>query len=137
VQKYNNTRDMPKKWTIYDYERWYLSEKPIVVVESVPTALYLQSLGFPSMAVFGASVTPEQFKLLRACQQGIILAPDNDKPGIKFLSKAMEYRLDRYVPTYFCDPVGEEGSGDDLADLGDKQEVKDIINGAYDLAYLY
>lgn len=137
VGKYKNTMDMPKKWTIYDYERWYLSKEPIVVVESVPTALYLQSLGFPSISVFGASVTPEQFKLLRACQQGLILAPDNDDPGMKFVTKAMEYGLDRYVPVYVCEPVGKEGSGNDLGDCDDDQEVKDIVNDAWDITYLY
>lgn len=136
VQKYNNTRDMPKRWTIWDYERWYLSEEAIVVVESVPTALRLQSLGFPSMATFGGTVTPEQFKLLRACQQGLILAPDNDDPGMKFIRKAIDYELDKFVPVYVCEPVGEEGSGDDLADLEDDEEIKNYLRNTFDMAFL-
>jgi hypothetical protein len=133
VQKYNNTRDFPKKYTIYDYERWYLSQDPIVVVESVPTALYLQSLGFASMAVFGASVTPEQLRLMRACQQGLILAPDNDKAGDLFMEKVLAYGLTRYVDVKYCEVVGEEDSGNDLADAGDDKLVKGIIENALDL----
>lgn len=136
VQKYNNTRDMPKRWTIYDYERWYLTPDPIVVVESVPTALRLQSLGYPSIAIFGASATPEQFKLLRACQQGIVLAPDNDNPGLKVVSKAIDYKLDRYIPVWVCEPVGEEGSGNDLADC-DEETVHDLLRHAFELNLLY
>lgn len=137
VQKYNNTRDFPKKYTIYDYERWYLSPDPIVVVESVPTALYLQTLGFPSMAVFGASVTPEQLKLMRACQQGLILAPDNDGAGDQFIEKVLAYGLSRYVDVKYCEVVGEEDSGNDLADAGSDELVTEIIRGAMDIELLF
>lgn len=135
VQKYNNTRDFPKMWTIYNYEKVYLSKDPIVVVESVPTALYLESLGYPAVAMFGATAPPEQFKLLRSCQQGLILAPDNDAPGIKFVTKAKEYGLDRFVPVQICGPVGEPDSGTDLADLPD-WEVEDALQDTFDLGLI-
>lgn len=125
VQKYNNTLDFPKRWTIYNYEKVYLSHDPIVVVESVPTALMVESCGFPCVAVFGASVTPEQLSYLRACQQGLILAPDNDKPGMEFLSKAIPY-LERYVDVRVCLPVGNEGSGSDLADIPSEEAIEVI-----------
>lgn len=132
VQKYNNTRDFPKRWTIYNYERVYLSPDPIIVVESVPTVLFLESLGYPAIAMFGATAPPEQFKLLRACQQGLIIAPDNDTPGIKLVQKAKEYGLERYIPVQICGPVGEEGSGADLADLP-IHEVEDALADTFDL----
>lgn len=132
VQKYNNTLDMPKRWTIYDYERWYIMQRPIIVVESVPSALYVQSIGYPSMAVFGSNVTPEQLKLLRACQQGVILAPDNDEPGMKFVRLCMGY-LEPFIPVRVCEPVGVEGSGADLADI-DKSNAVEVIENAEDLS---
>lgn len=135
VQKYNNTRDFPKAWTIYNYEGVYLSPDPIVVVESVPTALFLESLEYPAIAMFGATAPDEQLHLLRSCQQGLILAPDNDPPGIKFVKRATEY-LERYVDIKVCLPVGEEGSGSDLADLEDTNEVREVISDAVDLSLL-
>lgn len=135
VQKYHNTRDFPKKHTIYNYEKVYLSPDPIVIVESVPTALVLESLGFPAVAMFGASVPPEQLELLRSCQQGLILAPDNDDPGEKMITKSIKY-LDPYVPVRVCEPVGEEGSGDDLGDLSDPQDVIEIVGNAVDLGLI-
>lgn len=137
VQKYHNTRDFPKKYTIYDLERWYLADDPIVVVESVPTALYLQSLGFASVATFGSTVPPEQFKLLRRCQQGLILAPDADKAGDEFVQKAVKYELDRFVDVKICERVGEPESGNDLADAESDLEVAEIIDSAIDLTMLF
>lgn len=135
VGKYKNTMDMPKKWTIYNYERLYFEALPVVVVESVPTALFLETLGIPAMATFGGNVTPEQLHLLRACQQGLILAPDNDEPGMKFIEKSVPY-LEKYINVRVCEPVGEEGSGDDLGDLDDPKEAIDVITGAVDLGLL-
>lgn len=137
VSKYNNTRDFPKKHTLYDLERWYWSEDPIVVVESVPTALYLQSLGFASMATFGGSVTPQQLRLMRACQQGLILAPDNDSPGDKFVAKCVEYGLDEYVDVKVCERVGKPDSGNDLADCESELETSQIVEAALDLTLLF
>lgn len=135
VQKYNNTRDFPKKYTIYNYEKVYLSPDPIVVVESVPTALVLESLGYPSIAMFGATVPSEQLRLLRSCLQGLIFAPDNDAPGEEMIVKATKY-LESYVPLRVCAPVGEEGSGDDLGDLHDPSEAHEAIADAVDLSLL-
>lgn len=135
VGKYKNTMDMPKKWTLYNYDYLYLEPRPLIVVESVPTALFLETLGFPSIATFGGSITPEQLKLLRACQQGLILAPDNDSPGEKFVEQAVPY-LERFIDVKVCPPVGEEGSGADLADLDDPQEALEVIEDAVDLGLL-
>lgn len=132
VPKYINTKDFPKEHTIYNYEAVYFSKEPLVVVESIPTVLFLEGLGVPAMATFGGSVTAEQMRLLRRCQQGVILAPDNDYAGTKFRTSVTEY-LDKYIPVKVCDLVGEEGSGNDLADLGSDQEVLDHIHGAKDL----
>ena len=112
----------------------YLAERELVLVESVPTALYLESIGYPAMATFGGSVNPEQIRLLRKCHQGIVIAPDNDEPGKKLIEKAKE--LDRFIPVRVCYPVGEEGSGADLADIP-RAEAEETISDAEDIGVLF
>lgn len=125
VPKYTNTHDFPRENSLFNYERVYLSPDPIVVVESVPTVLFLESIEIPAVATFGSNVTPEQIRLLRKCQQGVIIAPDNDAPGMKwtdFHPKKPDYiplaaQLARYVSVKVAEKVPGEG-----ADLGDLVE---------------
>jgi hypothetical protein len=111
----------PRFSTIYNYEGVYLAKQPIVVVESVPTVLFLLSHGYPAVATFGGSVTPEQVRLLRVCHQGVIVAPDNDNPGKKF-EQILVSGLERFVDVRLCERVPGEGS-----DLGDLAHVEDGV----------
>lgn len=113
VPKYTNTRDFPRAETLWGYDANIDKAKPIIV-ESVPTALYLISNGYPSIATFGSNVNDARWKLLRVFQDGIYLAPDNDDPGYKFMQEGIA-ALKRYIPVDVIPPPdGEEG-----ADLGD------------------
>lgn len=115
VAKYTNTTEFPKNYTIFNFDRAARDASPPVIVESVPTVLVLHSHGVSGVATFGSSVTDEQLRILRRFQQGVILAPDNDGAGRKWLSNLSRY-LERYVPVYTLPPVdGPEGS--DLGDL--------------------
>lgn len=117
VPKYVNTHDFPKSATLYGWDIDYptiLVDFPVIVVESVPTALFLRSAGIRSYATFGDTVNDMQLRLLRRFQNGVALAPDNDKAGRHFLSAATSY-LERYVPLYHIDPV--PGMKSDLGDL--------------------
>lgn len=118
IRKYDNTHDFPRESTIFNYEGVYLSEQPIIVVESVPTMLFLASHGYSAVATFGGSVTPEQLRLLRICHQGVIVARDNDAPGKKF-EQALVSGLERFVNVKIVEPVPGEG-----ADLGDLVELE-------------
>lgn len=133
IPKYTNTSSFPRTETIYNYENVYLAERPVIVCESVPSALFLASLGYPAVATFGGSVSTEQLRLLRRFQQGLVLAPDNDEPGYKWLGYTddeirynkldrviMADYLSRFVPLQVIEPVGEYNSGNDLADLLDE-----------------
>lgn len=132
VPKYTNTTGFPKNETIYNFETVYLADKPVIVVESVCTSLFLTSLGYPSVATFGSEITDEQMRLLRYFQQGVILAPDNDPPGFKWLGyteRELEAKrrgqkiertvladyLSRFIPVKIIEPVGD--TGDDLGDI--------------------
>lgn len=129
VPKYTNTSDFPKESTIYNYD-WTMFGQEVVLVESVPTVLVLMSLGIPAMATFGSSVTSEQMRLMRRCAAGVIIAPDNDDPGIKFIESLYE-GLDRYIPLKVVDPVGNEDSGDDLGDLEGSENILEAVKAAY------
>jgi len=130
VKKYTNTTDFPRETSIFNYETVYLAQRPIVVVESVPTVLFLDSLDIPAVATFGSNVTPDQFKLLRSCQQGLILAADNDEPGRKLRRTARE-SLSRFVSLRFSDFVGKYESGDDLSDIHDDPDrVRGLLDSA-------
>lgn len=128
VPKYTNTSDFPRESTLYNYD-WSMFGQEVVICESVPTTLVLLSLGIPSMATFGSNVTSEQMKLMRRCTEGIIIAPDNDSPGIKYIESLYE-GLDEYIPLKVTEPVGEEGTGSDLGDLDDPEDILRVVKAA-------
>lgn len=128
IPKYTNTSDFPREQTLYNYD-WTMFDQEVVVVESVPTALVLMGLSIPAIATFGSNVTSEQMRLLRRCTAGIVIAPDNDNPGIKFIESLYE-GLDRYIPLKAIEPVGEDGSGSDLGDLKVSDDILDAVRGA-------
>jgi DNA primase len=134
VPKYTNTHDFPKEETLFGYESVYLSDTPIVVVESVPTKLFLESLGIPAVATFGSTLSQEQIRLLRKCQQGLVLARDNDPAGEKWVKderpdhEPLAAQLERFVPLQVALTIGPKDKGGDLGDLvGDEDLVREII----------
>lgn len=128
IPKYTNTSDFPRESTLYNYD-WTMFEEEVIVCESVPTVLGLLSLGIPAMATFGSNVTSEQMKLMRRCIKGIIIAPDNDAPGIKYIESLYE-GLDQYIPLKVIQPVGEEDTGSDLGDLENPDDILEVVNAA-------
>jgi DNA primase len=111
VPKYTNTNDFPKRTTLFGWDHVLDADSPIVIVESVPTVLYLASLGIPAVATFGATVSKEQMKMLRGCQQGIVLAQDNDQAGDKWRGDLISY-LDRYIPVMEMEIAWEDDIGE-------------------------
>lgn len=134
MPKYTNTSDFPKTQTLYNYD--IAVKDPldrVVVVESVPTVLFLESMGVMAVATFGSGIVESQLSLLRRFQGGVIISPDNDKPGEKFAREAKDY-LERYTDVKVLPPVDiREG-----ADLGDYIDSDDPVGSLYDhleLAY--
>lgn len=131
VGRWTNTSDFPRETTVWGIDFARSQNQPVVLVESVPTALRLITEGFPAIATFGSQITPDQCRHLRMFQQGIILAPDNDSAGAKWYKTATQ-ELDRYVPLFHIDPPGDEG--DDLGDvsrdtlLATLADVKDTLS---------
>jgi DNA primase len=128
LPKYTNTRDFPKKTTLWGYDFASKITQPPVIVESVPTALFLLSEGYSSIATFGANVSEVQASLLKIFQAGIILAPDNDKAGEQWTNRLTKW-LWRFVPISITDLV--DGAGSDLGDLvSDPELVHKLIDEA-------
>lgn len=129
VPKYTMTPDFPKNETLYGYTyaksstSWH---KPVIVVESVPSALFLWSNGYPAVATFGSSIDESQLRLLRTFPS-LILAPDNDVPkdpdatpaGIKWRNRLTEY-LEPYTAVASLPVL--PGSGADIGDLASNPE---------------
>lgn len=114
VGKYTNTTDFPRETTVWGYDFAKEQTKPLIIVESVATALMLISEGYPAIATFGSQLTPDQLKHLRVFQQGVMLAADNDGAGTKWLGTLTEY-LRKFIPVLHVPVV--YGHGSDLGDL--------------------
>ena len=129
VPKYTNTPDLPKKTTLYGWDQVKdEQEVPLIVVESVPTVLFLASQGLPAVATFGASVSEDQLRFLRRFQSGVIIAPDNDPAGAN-CAYEMASQLEDYIPVMQLPPVdGPEGS--DLGDLN-PSELGEFLEQVY------
>ena len=120
--KYTNTTDFPKDSTIFNYDRALKSREPVIVLESVPSALFVMSHALnEAVAYFGGGIKPAQLRLLRRFSQGVVLCPDNDETGDKFVRAATEY-LERFIPVYHADKVQFLG---EKADLGDYAKTRE------------
>lgn len=90
-EKYKNTPDFPKDYTIYNaYPAGRRApEEPVLVVESVTTVLkHVHAM--PITSTFGAEVTEDQLRIL-ARYPKVVLWPDNDKSGWKAMEVMGEY----------------------------------------------
>ena len=128
IPKYTNTKNFPRGETLYGYDLIVAgnNDQPIVVVESALTAVYLDQIGFPSVATFGAQVTDEQIRLLRAFSWGVILAFDNDEAGRNARDLVGE-RLRKSISVHILPEYGSEKS--DLNDFSE-EEVVEIMQKA-------
>lgn len=129
IPKYTNTKGFPKRETLFGYDNVATSgniKSPVVVVESALTAIYLDQLGYQSVATFGAQVTDTQISLLRPFSWGVILAFDNDSAG-RNARDLVGNRLRKTIPVHILPEFGQEKS--DLNDMNSK-EVEEIIENA-------
>lgn len=139
LAKYTNTTDFPKSDTLFNLDVAAEGSDPVVVVESVPTVLLLARYDIPAVSYFGGGIKDPQLRLLRKLQQGVILAPDNDPVGKKFVDTATQY-LERYIEVKCLPPVKGK-AGLDLGDFvnkkyrKDNQGVYEAIRDHLDLAY--
>lgn len=117
LAKYTNTTDFPKASTLFNYDAALADSmtqhSPVVVVESVPTVLFLASYDIPAVSFFGSHPKDPQLRLLRRFAHGVILAPDNDATGDELL--ASTGYLERFIPVFHAEKV----------DLGPKADLGD------------
>lgn len=130
VPKYTMTSDFPKENTLYGWNNLHPRSNPTFVVESVPSVLFLASLGFSAVATFGSSVNEAQMKLLRSLPSGVILAPDNDPAGIKWESTLVEY-LTRYIRVWTL-PLPGGDLGKDIGDCASEDDPLGSVSSLLD-----
>lgn len=132
VPKYTMTPDFPKNETLFAYDTSVIPARlgdMVIVVESVPSALYLWSNRCPAMATYGSSVSESQLKLLRKFGR-VTLAPDNDEAGLKW-SHALESYLENYIEVSVLPVL--DGAGSDIGDLaeGGPEYLRAYLGMAY------
>ncbi len=126
VPKYTMTSDFPKESTLYGWDQLTPKDDlPIFVVESVPSALFLDTCGYSALATFGSSVNDAQMRLLRRLPNGVVLAPDNDPSGEKWLNHLTTY-LQRFIPVYHLPTVSDE-PGADIGDLAARKSPYEAV----------
>ena len=128
--KYQFSKDFPRSQTLWGYQAVPETAIPIIV-ESVPSALKLISADYSAIATFGSNINDEQITYLRRFSEGVILAPDNDSPGQKWLD-ALFKGLSPYIPVYRVGIV--EGEGADIGDLASK-DIDDHIRETLELVF--
>ena len=126
VPKYTMTSDFPKETTVFGWDTARrFSNDQIIVVESIPSALFAMSAGYSAVCTFGSSVNAAQLRLLRRLQGGVVVAPDNDPAGVKWTRQIVDY-LSGYVPVYVGALIpGEKSDLGDLAKKPDPYEAMD------------
>jgi hypothetical protein len=144
VPKYTMTTDFPKDSTIYGFDQAMDAvnvhkhvDGGVIVVESVPSALFALSCGAAAVATFGSNLNDAQMRLLRRFG-GVTLAPDNDAAGEKWLSANTQY-LKRYCRVWHLPPVEGE-AGADLGDIASSSSPFDAfqehLSNAYEVGVL-
>jgi hypothetical protein len=130
LPKYTNTRDFPKEFTLYGWDQLRRTDS-VIVVESAPTVVRLDSAGHDAVATFGSSPNAAQLRLLRRFPGGVWLSPDNDSEGEKFLRNTTEYLAD-YVPVWHVPYVPGEKA--DLSDISGNDRLIAHIDAAVRVA---
>lgn len=69
-----------------------------MLVESPLDVAYLDSLSMPAVAAFGCEVNDVQMKLLIERLDALVLALDNDKPGIRATRRLLEEKWHHRIP---------------------------------------
>ena len=114
----NSPKGVKKSETLFGYKE--LETNWAIVVESPLDVVRLASLGYPGLATYGASVSKEQFNIIRGIDN-IIFAMDNDEAGrlssIGLLSTCKQLNLEAKFFNY---------SQTDMKDVGgmSKDEIE-------------
>lgn len=78
----------------------------VVLVESPLDAMYLDGLGYPAMATFGAEISDTQMRLVIERFDELILALDNDKAGHNETERLLALRWHHRLPIHIFDYHG-------------------------------
>lgn len=106
-----------------------------VICEGIIDAMSWETLGYPALAVGGASISADQVELLkRGGISRLYLAGDNDRQGYR-LNRQIERELRGYVEMYEIDYGKEKDANDALLRRG-IQYMHDIFDNAAPISAL-
>ncbi len=71
---------------------YYSSKDPVFVTEGLMCTAYLRANGFQALSTLGSYMTPYVIAILRRFGSRLIMVPDNDETGDKFV-KQIKWRL--------------------------------------------
>lgn len=134
IPKYTNTEDFPKRETLFGWDRAVAASargQRVIIGESAMTVVRLHSLGLPSAATFGGSVSTAQLALLARLRSGITLAYESDPTGEGATGKLMDALAPLMGPRLWVAEI-DEGKAD-LADLDDRRAL-DVLDRAVEYA---
>jgi hypothetical protein len=109
---WNYPKGVPKKQTLFGADWLSASSKWVIMVESPLDVVWLFDLGYTSVATFGAQVSDIQISLLTEYADRILLALDNDEPGLKAMDKIVSRwatRADLSIINYDADSPKDVG----------------------------
>lgn len=84
-----------KQTTLFGMENlseYYNNKKPIFVPEGPMCSMYLRQKGFCSLSTLGSYMTPYVIQILNRFGSRLVMIPDNDETGDKFV-KQCKYKL--------------------------------------------
>ncbi len=77
-----------KAVSLYGMEKmpeYYTSKLPVFVTEGLMCTIYLRSQGFQALSTLGSYLTPYVCAILRRFGSRLVMVPDNDETGDKFV----------------------------------------------------
>lgn len=126
---FKNSKDLPKKHTLFNLHRVKRKEK-VFVIESSFEAILLDQVGANAVATLGARVSNEQAELLNRYFNSIILVRDNDDAG-----KEMAERLTKILGSKLLVTTAPSGAKD-VGDLSRDQLITFVNKFDNQLEYI-
>ena len=124
VPKYLFSKGFKKSKSLFGIDQ--LTEvNTLFMVEGALDAMWLNQNGYPSVSIFGASLSGRQIEMISSLNPPeLVLCLDNDHAGRKGISKATLDMQDRFMLSYIKLPNRYK----DVQDIRDLSQLSKVIN---------
>ena len=104
----NNPPGIKKGRTLFGLSM-LTSTNTVTLVESPLDAAYLHTQGISAVAAFGCNISDQQMRLIIERCDELVLALDNDKPGLAEMRRLLNERWHHRIPTRIFNYYGNKG----------------------------